>query len=73
MHLHNYEETLNDAMQSTKLNDARCTCSLPPLLHIRPQYSLLYSVTQYAHCISIVPVFMLVTVHYICRVSTLVS
>ncbi len=23
MHLRNYEETLNDAMQSTKLNDAR--------------------------------------------------
>ena len=23
MHLQNYEETLNDAMQSTKLNDAR--------------------------------------------------
>lgn len=23
MQLHNYEETLNDAMQSTKLNDAR--------------------------------------------------
>jgi tetratricopeptide (TPR) repeat protein len=25
MHLRNYEETLNDAMQSTKLNDARYT------------------------------------------------
>ena len=23
MHLRNYEETMNDAMQSTKLNDAR--------------------------------------------------
>lgn len=34
MHLHNYEETLDDAMQSTKLNDARYTCSLPPLHHM---------------------------------------
>lgn len=27
MRQHNYEEVLNDAMQSTKLNDARCACN----------------------------------------------